>query len=81
MERDGSHDVIIPDGNTILHEGDYISVIVSPDKMKALFASIGIESKMIKDVMIAGGGTLAYYLARKLLESKIQVKICLLYTS
>ena len=27
--------------------------------MKALFASIGIESKMIKDVMIAGGGTLA----------------------
>lgn len=75
VERDGSHDVIIPDGNTILHEGDYISVIVSPDKMKALFASIGIESKMIKDVMIAGGGTLAYYLARKLLESKIQVKI------
>ena len=75
VEKDGSHEVIIPDGNTILHEGDYISVIVPPDKMKALFSSIGIESKMIRDVMIAGGGTLAYYLARMLLESKIQVKI------
>ena len=75
LEREGSHEVLIPDGNVILHEGDYISVIVSPSKMKAMFSGIGIESRMIRDVVIAGGGTLAYYLAKQLLESRIQVKI------
>ena len=50
-------------------------MIVPPDRMKALFSSIGIESRMIHDVIIAGGGRLAYYLASKLLRSRIQVRI------
>ena len=74
IERE-NHQVLIPDGNVVLHEGDYISVIVPPDRMKALFANIGIESRMIHDVIIAGGGRLAYYLASKLLRSRIQVRI------
>ena len=74
IERE-NHQVLIPDGNVVLHEGDYISVIVPPDRMKALFSSIGIESRMIHDVIIAGGGRLAYYLAKQLLQSRIQVRI------
>jgi trk system potassium uptake protein TrkA len=36
---------------------------------------IGIKAKKIKDVMIAGGGTIGYYLAKKLINLKINVKI------
>ncbi len=75
IERTADHEVIIPGGNTELYEGDYISVIVPPARMKELFSGIGIKSRMIKNVIIAGGGTLAYYLARRLLETKIQVTI------
>lgn len=75
VERTADHEVVIPGGNTELYEGDYISVIVPPARMKELFSGIGIKSRMIKNVIIAGGGTLAYYLARRLLETKIQVTI------
>ena len=59
IEREGSRELLIPDGNVVLHERDFISVVVSPDRMKLLFSSIGIRSKMIRNVLIAGGGTLA----------------------
>ncbi len=75
LERETDHELLIPDGNVILHEGDSISVVMTPHELKALFAGIGIRSRMIKHVMIAGGGTIAYYLAQKLLQSRIQVKI------
>lgn len=75
IERTSDHEVIIPGGSTELYEGDYISVIVPPARMKELFSGIGIKSRMIKNVIIAGGGTLAYYLARRLLETKIKVTI------
>lgn len=73
VERE--HTFIIPNGNTILMEGDSISVIIPPEKMNSLFSKLGIASKIIKNVMIAGGGTIAYYLAKQLIASKINVKI------
>ncbi len=75
IEREKTHELLIPDGNAVLHEGDSISVVMPPHELKALFAGIGISSRMIKHVMIAGGGTIAYYLAKILLKSKIKVKI------
>lgn len=69
------HEVIIPDGNTVLHAGDSISVIAPPERLNELFADIGIRTRKIKSVMIAGGSKIAYYLADILLRSKIQVKI------
>lgn len=67
--------IIIPDGNTFLLGGDKISVIVPPERMNGLFAKLGITYKMIKNIMIAGGSTIAYYLAVMLLKSRIKVKI------
>ncbi len=75
IEREKTHELLIPDGNAVLNEGDSISVVMPPHELKALFAGIGISSRMIKHVMIAGGGTIAYYLAKMLLKSKIKVKI------
>lgn len=67
--------VIIPDGNTYLRGGDKISVIIPPERMNGLFLKLGISHKMIKDVMIAGGSKIAYYLSEQLLKSRIRVKI------
>ncbi len=78
IERKGSNgegEVIIPDGNTYLQGGDKVSVIVPPENMNDLFSKMGISHRIIKNVMIAGGGKVSYYLAEYLLKSRIKVKI------
>lgn len=74
-DSNGEEKVIIPDGNTYLAGGDKISVIVPPEQMNSLFAKLGISHKIIKNVMIAGGSTISYYLAEALIRSRIKVKI------
>ena len=71
----GEGEVIIPDGNTYLQGGDRVSVIVPPENMNELFAKMGIVHRIIKNVMIVGGGKISYYLAEHLLKSKIKVKV------
>lgn len=67
--------VVIPNGSTVLKPGDRISLIVATEHMAATLHSIGIQPKPIKKVIIIGGGTIAYYLARKLIEARIGVTI------
>ncbi len=73
VERD--NEVFIPDGNTILHQGDNMFVIIPPKEIHSLLSKIGIKAKPIKSVMIIGGGTISYYLAKHLENTKIQVRI------
>ncbi|OUQ59120.1 Trk system potassium transport protein TrkA [Tyzzerella sp. An114] len=68
-------EIIIPDGNFVLSSGDIISIIIPPEYMSSFFQKIGIKMRPIKNVMIAGGSTIAYYLASSLIQSKIKVKI------
>ncbi|MCR5105365.1 MAG: Trk system potassium transporter TrkA [Eubacterium sp.] len=68
-------EVIIPNGDTKLHAGDKISVRLSMEEVNAFLNKIGIKAKKIKNVLIAGGGTISYYLAKKLLALRINVKI------
>ena len=72
-EHDG--DVTIPNGDHLLHSGDMISVTLSMGEINHFLNKIGIKAKKIKDVMIAGGGTIGYYLAKKLIDMRINVKI------
>jgi len=72
-EHDGK--VTIPNGDHLLHSGDKISVTLSMGEINHFLNKIGIKAKKIKDVMIAGGGTIGYYLAKKLLDMRINVKI------
>ena len=70
------HEITIPNGNSILHAGDTISVIVPRKKITSFCNTIQMDTvKEIKDVMIAGGGTTAYYLAEVLSKSGIEIKI------
>ena len=68
-------EVIIPHGNITLEPGDKISVIVPPEHMNSFFRKMGVSHKVIKNVMIAGGSRIAYYLAERLTKSGIKVKI------
>ena len=69
------HDVIIPNGNTVLHQKDNMYVIIPPAEIHSLLSKIGIKVKPIKSVMIAGGSKIAYYLARHLETAHVQAKI------
>ena len=70
-----AHKVVIPNGSTVLHAGDRISIVVASDRLNATFRAAGIQPKTVKDVIIAGGSTTAYYLARRLIQAKIRVTI------
>lgn len=73
IERDG--EFFIPSGNFELKAGDKASIITPLKKELSFFKKIGIGTRRIKSVLIAGGGTIAYYLARQLIEAGINVKI------
>ena len=73
MER-GS-EVFIPDGNFLLKDGDYITLITSPKNAASFFQRVGLKTHQVKNCMIVGCGTLGYYLAKQLLEMKIDVRI------
>lgn len=70
-----SGEAVIPYGRTVLNGGDRISLIVATEHMEATFRSIGIQSRPIRSVMILGGGTISYYLAKKLTRSRINVTV------
>lgn len=70
------HKVTIPNGETVLQAGDTISVILPKEKIHAFYKATKLSStKEIRNVIIAGGGTISYYLAAILQQSGIHVKI------
>lgn len=66
-------DVIIPKGNTLIKEGDKVYIVAPLAKMNTLFIKTGAFTRSINSIMIAGGGTLGYYLARMLINLKKDV--------
>lgn len=68
-------DVIIPKGDFVIKEGDTIHIVGQPSKVFRFCTRIGVHVQKIKNVMIMGGGKIAYYLAKYLDEMEIKVKI------
>ncbi|MBR5508732.1 MAG: Trk system potassium transporter TrkA [Lachnospiraceae bacterium] len=67
--------VLIPDGELVLQANDLISIVASSLNASRFFRLIGIETNQVKNAMIIGGGKTSFYLAQKLLEMGIAVKI------
>lgn len=67
--------IIVPDGNEVLEAGDRFSVVGSPIDVAALLAQVGLLKNRLKNVMIAGGGRIAYYLSKHLIKMGLKVKI------
>lgn len=73
VQRGG--EVYIPDGNFVPQPGDKINIAASHQEIeKFLKLTNGMRDKA-KNVMICGGGRVAYYLGSQLLELGMQVKI------
>ena len=68
-------DVYIPRGDSILHAGDRIYFTSSHKELADFFRKIGAYRHKLKNVFIVGGGRIAYYLARQLIELGVGVKI------
>ena len=75
VERGPEHNVTIPDGLFRLQAGDILSIIAGPKSAHAFVEKAGMKSRSVANCMIIGGGTIAYYLARILLDSHIDVTI------
>lgn len=73
VERNG--EVTIPGGNFQLQKGDQISVLGTPKNSMAFFKKIGLNTHQVKNAMILGGGRMSEYLAKMLLDMKVNVKI------
>lgn len=68
-------DVIIPSGTDTLYPGDTIFVIGQPDDMAHFNRAIRNAEKLIRSVMIVGGGRITQYLVPLLAHNKIDVKV------
>lgn len=68
------NEVIIPDGDFVIHDGDRLHIVASHKYIEEFFRFIG-KKKKVKKVLICGGGKVGYYLAKQLLSLGMQVKI------
>ena len=73
VERDGEG--LIPNGDFILKQGDRLSITGSTRELRRFFIAIGQYKRPVRRVMVVGGGRVAVYLTRMLLESGIQVTV------
>ena len=67
--------VLIPRGDFIFREGDVVAIVSTPRSASDFFKKIGISTGKIRTAMIVGGGTIAYYLAKRLLDVGVDTKI------
>lgn len=73
VERD--RQVIIPRGDFVFRAGDTVSIAGSPRNTSHFFRKIGMAAGQVRDVMIVGGGQVAYYLTYQLAAMNTSVKI------
>lgn len=73
VERDG--EAYIPNGLFELKNGDRLNIAGESRELRKFFAALGRQKKTIKNVMIAGGGRTAVYLARILNENGMNVTV------
>ncbi len=74
VER-GEQNVYIPSGTFRLEAGDRISFVASMRDAQSFFRQINLTASRVRTVMIVGGGHIAYYLAKQLLDAGLGVKI------
>ncbi len=65
----------IPNGSFEIKAGDIISIISESNAAARLFKNLGVINSKSRHVIILGGSKIAYYLAKSLSETGIQVKI------
>ena len=73
MKKNG--DVIIPSGRYVIEEADRIEIAGNRTEILRFFHSIGVKVNRLRNIVIAGGGRISFYLSKSLLELGMHVKI------
>ena len=68
-------EVIIPNGDFVLAEGDNVYITGESQEIEKAFRKFNIYKNKMKNVIIIGGGNISYYLASMLLESGVSIKL------
>ncbi len=68
-------EIIIPDGRQTLENGDALWLVANLATISKIFKGFGVKARALKNVMIAGGGRVSYYLAQALTRAHIRVKM------
>ena len=68
-------DLYIPDGNFVLQAGDHIHVTAPHADLAVFLRAVGLLKDKVKNVMILGGGKIAYYVASLLADTGMKFKI------
>ena len=66
---------IIPRGDTELRRGDLLYAVGRTSSIPKYLASIGVDSRPARRVVIAGAGQVGQWLAKLLVEAKVQVSV------
>lgn len=67
--------VFIPKGDFVIQAGDRLHITATETALNAFSRKLHIYKQRAKSVFIIGGGRIAYYLAKELSESGVDVKI------
>lgn len=73
VQRDGT--AITPNGAFVLRAGDKIFVTAPAKNLSVLLKNLGIVTHKARRVLLAGGGSVGYYLAEALSDSRTDVTI------
>ncbi len=68
-------EAFIPGGSFVLRGGDKIGITANRAELHKLLKELGILQKKARNVIILGGSTTAFYLAKMLISAGISVKI------
>ena len=68
-------EIIIPDGRFEIYAGDDITMVATRDELRRFLKTQGVRNTPAENIMIAGGGTISYYLVEKLLRRGKKVRL------
>lgn len=67
--------VVIPDGNFVINEGDRIHFTADVKNLGDFLTEVHLVKQPLKDIMIVGGGMIGFYLADTLSKKRYNVKL------
>ena len=73
VDRNG--EVVIPSGDFVIHGGDKLYMTGEPANIVRAFRALNMLKAKTRNVMIAGGSRIAYYLGEMLIKDGVKVKI------
>ncbi len=68
-------ELFIPDGKFVLQARDLVSIVGAPADANEFFRRASIAANQVKSLMIVGGSSVAYYLAKMMLSLGVRVKL------